>query len=175
MGVAIPVWYRTKILMSPESDSCVMQDYTGLELSPRKVEYLKYLSGQGGSAKISELSGHFGVDPSTATRTVQELTWEGFIHHEPYGDVVLTGFGEEYSAFLLRRHRILGLILSHYGLSDQEACEEASRIECFISRGAVNKMCRSLGHPTAGLCGEITHDALCRPEGTVANCHEKVS
>ncbi|NYT17761.1 MAG: helix-turn-helix domain-containing protein [Methanomicrobiales archaeon] len=113
-----------------------MEDYTGLELSPRKVEYLKYLSGQGGSAKISELSGHFGVDPSTATRTVQELTWEGFVHHEPYGDVVLTGFGEEYSAFLLRRHR---------------------------------------GHPTTGLCGEITHDALCRPEVTAVNCHEKVS
>ena len=152
-----------------------MQDYTGLELSPRKVTYLKYLSGHGGSAKISELSGHFGVDPSTATRTVQELRTEGFVHHEPYGDVMLTGFGEEYSAFLLRRHRIVGLILSHYGLSDQEACEEASRIECFISRGAVNKMCRALGHPTAGLCGEITHDALCRPEAMAAGWHEKVS
>jgi DtxR family Mn-dependent transcriptional regulator len=152
-----------------------MQNYTGLELSPRKVSYLKYLSGHGGSAKISELSGYFRVDPSTVTRTVQELKAEGFVHHEPYGDVMLTGFGEEYGAFILRRHRIVGLILSHYGLSDQEACEEASRIECFISRGAVNKMCRALGHPTAGLCGEITHDAMCRPEATAAHWHEKVS
>jgi DtxR family Mn-dependent transcriptional regulator len=152
-----------------------MQDYTGLEISPRKVAYLKYLSGQRGSAKISELSAHFGVDPSTATRTVQELKAEGFVYHEPYGDVVLTGFGEEYSAFLLRRHRIVGLILSHYGLSDKEACEEASRIECFISRGAVNKMCRALGHPTAGLCGEITHDALCRPVASAPVHHEKLA
>ena len=152
-----------------------MRDYTGLELSPRKVEYLKYLSSQGGSAKISELSEHFRVDPSTATRAVQELRGEGFVRHEPYGDVTLTGSGEEYSAFLLRRHRIVGLILSHYGLSDQEACEEASRIECFISRRAVNKMCRALGHPTSGLCGEITHDALCRHEGAATCGHEKVS
>lgn len=161
--------------MTMDSDISVMQDYTGLELSPRKAEYLKFLSGQGGSAKVSDLAGHFGVDPSTATRTVRELRGEGFVHHEPYGDVVLTGFGEEYSAFLLRRHRIVGLILSHYGLSGEEACEEASRIECFISRKAVNKMCRALGHPTTGLCGEIAHDTLCRPEAVASHGQEKVS
>ncbi len=159
--------------MTPASDMSVMQDYTGLELSPRKVEYLKFLSGRGGRGTISDLSVHFGVDPSTATRAVRELKGQGFVHHEPYGDVILTFFGEEYSDFLHRRHRIIGLILSHYGLSGEEACEEASRIESFVSRTAVNKMCRALGHPTTGLCGEIAHDALCNPDATT--CHQKVS
>ncbi len=161
--------------MISASDICVMQEYTGLELSPRKVEYLKFLSGQEGRATISDLSGHFGIDPSTATRTVRLLKEEGFVHHEPYGDVVLTGLGIDYSAFLFRRHRILGLILSHYGLSGEEACEEASRIESFVSRTAVNKMCRALGHPTTGLCGEIAHDSLCNPDATLLHGHEKVS
>ncbi len=86
---------------------------------------------------------------------------ERLVVHEPYGEVRLTGYGTEYGEFLLRRHRIIGLILSHYGLSSEEACEEASRIECYISRSAINKMCRALGHPTTGLCGDICHDPLC--------------
>jgi DtxR family Mn-dependent transcriptional regulator len=139
-----------------------MRKYSGLELSPRKVSYLKYLILFGGNAKISEIAGHFDVDPSTVTRMVRELKDEGFIIHEPYGGVHLTTYGSEYGGFLLRRHRIIGLILSHYGLSNDEACEEASRIECYISRSAINKMCRSLGHPTTGLCGEICHDPLCQ-------------
>lgn len=157
------------------SDICVMQEYTGLELSPRKVEYLKFLLGQGGHATISDISGHFGIDPSTATRTVRILKEEGFVFHEPYADVLLTGFGREYSLFLIRRHRIIGLILSHYGLSGEEACEEASRIESYVSRTAVNKMCRALGHPTTGLCGKIAHDALCNRDTTTLHDHEKVS
>ncbi|NTU99873.1 MAG: metal-dependent transcriptional regulator [Methanoregulaceae archaeon] len=138
-----------------------MQRFTGLELTPRKVSYLKYLMLSGGSAKISEIAAHAGVDPSTATRMVQELSGEGMVAHEPYGRVRLTLLGSEYGQFLLRRHRIIGLILSHYGFSGEEACEEASRIECYLSRSAINRMCRSLGHPTTGLCGEISHDPLC--------------
>ncbi len=129
---------------------------------------MKFLVEHGGTAKISEIAGHFGIDPSTVTRVVQELRGEELVHHEPYGEVVLTEFGNEYGAFLMRRHRIIGLILSHYGLSDHEACEEASRIESNISREAINKMCRALGHPTAGLCGTIGHDVLCRT-GAVPN------
>ena len=178
-------WYITKILMSLRFETLVMQDYSGLELTPAKVRYLKYLSESGGRARVSEIAQGFGVDPSTVTRTVRELAREGFVVHERYGEILLTGFGSEYGAFLLRRHRILGLILSHYGLSGSEACDEASRIESCLSRNAVNKMCRSLGHPTEGLCGEICHDPLCRTwtgagsdtgdESEAGTGHEKVS
>jgi Mn-dependent DtxR family transcriptional regulator len=153
----------------------MMNRYSGLELSPRKVIYVKYLFEHGGCAKISEIAGHFGVDPSTVTRTVQELMGEEYLLHAPYGDVILTGYGREYGAFLMRRHRIIGLILSHYGLSDHEACEEASRIESYLSRTAINKMCRALGHPTTGLCGAICHDELCARASADSPVHEKVS
>ena len=151
----------------------LMQQYSGLELTPAKARYLKYLFVSGGQARISEIAQEFGVDPSTVTRTVRELAGEGFVVHERYGEVFLTGFGREYGAFLLRRHRILGLVLSHYGLSGSEACDEASRIETSLSRDAVNKMCRALGHPTEGLCGEICHDPLCRTSAGTG--HERVS
>ncbi len=151
-----------------------MIPFTGLELSPGKAAYLKYLSLQGGSVKISGIAGYFEVDPSTVTRTITDLTREGYVEHEPYGRVILTDFGRKYGAFLVRRHRILGLVLSHYGLSEEEACTEASRMECYLSREAVNKICRALGHPTRGFCGEICHDPLCL-SGTTDGLHENVS
>jgi Mn-dependent DtxR family transcriptional regulator len=73
----------------------------------------------------------------------------------------------------VRRHRILVLILTHYGLSADMACEEASRFESFVSREATDRICRSLGHPMVGPCGNIPHDRGCCPnpamEGTVAH------
>jgi DtxR family transcriptional regulator, Mn-dependent transcriptional regulator len=152
-----------------------MIQFTGLELSPGKSAYVKYLSLQGGTVKISGIAGYFEVDPSTVTRTIHDLTKEGYVEHESYGAVILTDFGREYGAFLVRRHRILGLVLSHYGLSEDEACQEASRMECFLSRDAVNKMCRALGHPTLGFCGEICHDPLCLSMSVTDGLHENVS
>lgn len=139
-----------------------MFQFSGLELSPGKAAYVKYIAIQGGSVKISGIAGNFGVDPSTVTRVVHDLRREGYLLHEPYGSVALTEFGQEYGSFLVRRHRILSLVLSHYGLTEEEACREASRMESYLSRGAVNRICRALGHPREGLCGEIGHDPLCR-------------
>ena len=152
-----------------------MIPFTGLELSPGKAAYVKYLSLQDGSVKISGIAGYFEVDPSTVTRTIHDLSREGYVEHEPYGRVALTEFGRKFGSFLVRRHRILGLVLSHYGLSEEEACTEASRMECYLSREAVNKMCRALGHPTKGFCGEICHDPLCLSGTATDGLHENVS
>ena len=152
-----------------------MIQFTGLELSPGKSAYIQYFSLQGDTVKISGIAGYFGVDPSTVTRTVHELTKEGYVEHEPYGGVALTDFGRVYGAFLVRRHRILALVLSHYGLTEGEACQEASRMESFLSRDAVNRMCRALGHPTKGFCGEICHDPLCLTRTVHNGLSENVS
>jgi Mn-dependent DtxR family transcriptional regulator len=139
----------------------MMMQSDGLDLSPRKVEYLKYLRETGDCRKIGELAVHFSVDPSTVSKVVQELASAGLITHRPYGRVMLTREGTLHAEFLLRRHRILALILTHYGLKGEEACQEASRFESYVSRGAVNKICRSLGHPTKGICGSISHEPGC--------------
>ncbi len=69
-------------------------DREGLELSPRKVEYLKYLFEQGTSVKTNNLATHFGVDPSTITKTISELAESGYIIHTPYHGVSLSGVRE---------------------------------------------------------------------------------
>jgi DtxR family transcriptional regulator, Mn-dependent transcriptional regulator len=136
-----------------------MDAFDGLELSPRKVEYLKYIAAQGGDVKTTDLSTHFAVDPSTITRAIGELAAAGLIAHVRYGGIGLTEEGRIYAEFLFRRHRILGLVLRHYGFSADEACCEASQFESMVSRDAVDRICRSMGHPIRGICGEITHDS----------------
>ena len=129
----------------------------GLELSPRKVEYLKYIRETGGTAKTSRIADRFGVDPSTVTKTIDELARGGLLIHEPYHGVRFSEAGREYAEFLLKRHRILSLVFSRFGLSGEEACREVSRFESLVSRAAVDRICRAMGHPSRGICGEITH------------------
>lgn len=140
-----------------------MSRFTGQEISPRRGEYLKFILEQGGMVKPMEVTSHFGVDPSTVTRAIEYLTHEKLVDHAPYQAVTLTRKGREYAAFLLRRHRILGLVLSQYGLSSEEACTQAARMEGSLHRMTVDRMCASLGHPTEGICGAIPPGSQCCP------------
>lgn len=133
-------------------------EFTGLELSPRKVDYLKLILEKGDTVKTTEISSRLQVDPSTTSKTLNELAATGYLNHIPYRGVGLTELGEAYAGFIVRRHRILSLLLTHYGLSSEEACNEVSRFEAFVSKDAVDKICSSMGHPMLGVCGEISHD-----------------
>ncbi|MDD1667289.1 MAG: metal-dependent transcriptional regulator [Methanomicrobiales archaeon] len=134
-----------------------METDDGLGLSPRKVEYLKYIYETGVTVKTSRIADRFGVDPSTVTKTVDELARSGLLIHEPYHGVRFSESGREYAEFLLKRHRILSLVFTRSGLSGDEACREVSRFESLVSRSAVDRICRAMGHPSLGVCGEITH------------------
>ncbi len=142
-----------------------MKNDDGLELSPKKSEYLKYVFEKGGVVRTTDISEHFNLDPSTITKTVQEMSSTGLIEYIPYRGISLTSQGTEYAEFLVRRHRIIELMLSHYGLTGQEACDEALKFEGYVSRDVVDKICHSLGHPCMGICGKIKHDkSCCNPE-----------
>ena len=142
-----------------------MEIQDGLGLSPRKVTYLRYIFERGGPVKTSDLATRFGVDPSTITKTLNELSDAGLLALAPYHGAGLSPAGQKYAAFLVKRHRILALTLTHYGLSDEEACTEVSRFESLVSKGAIDRMCQAMGHPSQGVCGEITHDPGCLGHG----------
>jgi Mn-dependent DtxR family transcriptional regulator len=133
----------------------------GLELPGRKVAYLKYIFERTGPVRTNEIASEFGVDPSTVTKTLAELTAGSLLVHEPYHGVSLSERGRQYAEFFVKRHRILVLALSHHGLSDKQACEEVSRFESLVSKEAIDRMCHAMGHPRRSGCGEITHDNGC--------------
>ena len=140
-------------------------EMTGLELSPRKVSYLKFLLAKDDTVRTTEISEAFEVDPSTVTKLIAELAEDGYLDHIPYRGVRLTESGRQYAEFCLKRHQILGLMFSHYGLTSTEACDETSRIETFVSKKAVDRICSSMGHPSVSYCGkpgearQIRHDS----------------
>jgi len=139
-----------------------MEITDGLELSPRKVDYLKFIFERGETVKTNDIASQFNVDPSTVTKTIAELAGAGYLSHVPYRGVVLTDVGILYAKFLIKRHRILSLILVRNGISNEQACNEVSRFESFVSKDAIDRMCSALGHPQQGICGKITHDEGCR-------------
>jgi len=139
-----------------------MEIQDGLELSPRKVEYLKFIFERGGTVKTNDIASQFSVDPSTITKTITEIAESGYLTHVPYRGVVLTEAGTRHVKFLIKRHRILSLIFVRNGLTDEQACQEVSRFESFVSKDAIDRMCSAMGHPQQGICGKITHDDGCR-------------
>jgi Mn-dependent DtxR family transcriptional regulator len=145
-----------------------MEITDGLELSPRKVEYLKFIFEQGGTVKTNDIASRFRVDPSTITKTIAEIAETGYLSYVPYHGVVLTDAGIRHVKFLIKRHRILSLILVRHGLTDEQACQEVSRFESLVTRSAIDTMCRAMGHPHQGICGKITHDEGCRHPESVA-------
>jgi len=141
-----------------------MESDDGFALSSKKVAYLKYIFGRGGRVRTTEIAREFRVDPSTITKTICELTDAGFLSHKPYYGFCLTEAGRLHAMFLVKRHRILSLALVRFGLSGEQACKEVSRFESLVSKEAIDTMCRSMGHPSQGICGEITHDDGCLHE-----------
>ena len=139
---------------------CMNMD-TGFELSPKKVEYLKFINGKNGPVKTNTIAAGFGVDPSTITKTIVELADEGLLVYVPYHGASLSAKGKITAQFLVKRHRILALALTHFGLSPEQACLEASGFESYVSKAAIDQMCRAMGHPKQGVCGDITHDDSC--------------
>ncbi|MEI7857097.1 MAG: metal-dependent transcriptional regulator [Methanomicrobiales archaeon] len=151
-----------------------MEPECGLALSPRKVEYLKYIFKRGNTVRTNEIASAFEVDPSTITKTITELTDTGYITHVPYHGVCISDEGKDHAKFLIKRHRILSLILARYGLSDEQACREVSRFESLVTKDAIDTLCRAMGHPSLGICGEITHDDGCMGEAGIKNPVENI-
>ena len=131
------------------------------EISPRKAEYLNYILEAGGCVKTTEIASYFHISPSTGSKAIRELAEMGLLTHVPYGEATLTEKGECLAYFIQRRHRILALLLSHYGFTQGEACTEAKHFEYYVSRESVNRICASLGHPMMSACGRIVHEKGC--------------
>jgi len=86
--------------------------------------------------KTNNLASRFGVDPSTITKTISELADSGYITHTPYHGFCLSEKGIQFAEFCIKRHRVLALMLTHYGISHELMCSEVSRFEGLVSRDA---------------------------------------
>ena len=78
-----------------------MKRNDGLELSPKKSEYLKYIFEKGGTVRTMDISDHFHLDPSTITKAIQEMSSTGLIDYVPYRGISLTPRAQSMLSFWL--------------------------------------------------------------------------
>ncbi|MEM2739388.1 MAG: metal-dependent transcriptional regulator [Candidatus Bathyarchaeia archaeon] len=102
-------------------------------------------------SKIAEL---FNVKTPTSISILQGLVLKGYIIYTPRVGVKLTTEGSSYVMSLLHKHRVLECFLHDIlGFTREEAHEESSKIDFFISNKFSESLCRLLNIPEYCPCG----------------------
>ncbi|MHA1270798.1 MAG: metal-dependent transcriptional regulator [Candidatus Helarchaeota archaeon] len=122
-----------------------------LKLMLRKNRYDNWYS----SKFFSE---EYNVHPSTVTEQFQNLSLLGYVEYKKYKGIKLTNFGLREGLNLMRKHRILEYFFANeLGLSNEEACKEAEKIDFIISDKIIDKLCIKFSYPKTCPCGHDIH------------------
>lgn len=149
-------------------DSSAVPPSSGVPASSVAQDYLKAVYGAGEwtgtGVSTSALASRLGAAPSTVSETVRRLAAAGYLEHERYGLVTLTGAGRTAALAVVRRHRIVETYLvERLGYSWDEVHDEAELLEHAMSERLLARMDAALGHPERDPHG----DPIPRPDGTV--------
>ena len=95
------------------------------------------------------------VRPATVTEVLQKLAGKGLLRYTRYRGVRLTENGFAEARKLLRKHRLLEtLFVRSLNYDVQKACDEASKLDHYVSEDLVNTICRAYGHPETCPCNK---------------------
>jgi len=110
----------------------------------------------------SKFAKKYEVHPSTVTEQFQRLKKLGLIDYKKYKGIRLTKKGIVEGELLMWKHRILETYFSEeFGLTKEEACHEANRIDFYISNNIIEYMCKKNNHPTTCPCGNEISRRFC--------------
>ncbi|MCM1264608.1 MAG: metal-dependent transcriptional regulator [Candidatus Gastranaerophilales bacterium] len=94
-----------------------------------------------GSVKAIQLSKDLNVSRASVTDALHRLAEREFIHYERYGTIAITEKGIAKAQEIIEKHNILKAFFKDVLLlSDDEASENACRIEHVITQNAFNKL-----------------------------------
>jgi Mn-dependent transcriptional regulator len=97
------------------------------------LEMIYRLSLGTGFTRIHTLSEALNIQPSSATKMVQQLAHMGLVKYEKYGYIMLEDNGRETGARLLNRHKIVEDFIRMIGADDVRVLEETEKIEHMFS------------------------------------------
>lgn len=113
-------------------------------LSANMEDYLKtiaHLVKEAGVARVKEISEALKVKTPSVHAALHLLVDKGLIEHEHYGYVRLTAAGAQMAAEIIRRHELLeGFLRDLLGLPDEEAAENACRMEHVMSEATLTRL-----------------------------------
>jgi len=145
-------------------------------MSSESIEdYIKAIFQLGRNADLvqtSAIADRLDVRPASVSNMVRRLATLGFLVHEPYRGVKLTGEGEMLARRMVRRHRLIERFLVEVlDYPWDEVHEEAERLEHAVSPRFVKRLDRLLENPSTdphgapipasdGTMDESAHPAL---------------
>ncbi|NLG92215.1 MAG: Fur family transcriptional regulator [Clostridiales bacterium] len=101
------------------------------------LEMIYRLSYETGFTRIHILSKALNVQPSSATKMVQNLAQIGMVKYERYGFIMLEEKGKKTGAWLLKRHTILEDFSRIIGVGDSCLLEETEKTEHMFSKETI--------------------------------------
>lgn len=103
--------------------------------TPRLEDYLEaiyLLFEEKGYASTVDISDRLQVRPPTVTSMVQKLAKKGYLIHEPYRGMRLTGSGEKLARSVVSRHHVIAEFLAMIGVGEKVAYQDTEGIEHHI-------------------------------------------
>lgn len=121
-------------MMNTKHVSASLEDY--LEAIYNLIQEKKVARGK-------DISDRLGVTNASVTGALRSLSEKKLIHYAPYEFVTLTEEGERVARAVTNRHRTLkDFFVSVLGIEEQEASENACRIEHAISENLIKRLTR---------------------------------
>jgi len=112
------------------------------------LEAIYKLQEKSGVARTSDMVEMLQVMPGTVTNTVERLEKEGYVTHEPYRGVKLTGKGLKIALHVVRRHRLSERLLTDIlHLKWDKAHDAACKLEHGITNEIIQPLERALRNP----------------------------
>lgn len=99
------------------------------------------LSQKKNTVRITDIAEYLGISKPSVNRAVNTLKRDGYVTHEPYGDIMLTQKGWDLGrSVYVRRGYIQKFLISVLDMSPEDAESEASSMAHSVSRKTVDRM-----------------------------------
>jgi len=111
--------------------------------TPRAEDYLEvvyHLIHDKGYANTVDISDRLDVKPPTVSAMIGKLAAKGYLEHEPYRGMRLTGMGEKIARSVIRRHQTISEFLSLIGVEGDVAYEDTEGIEHHVQPITIYKI-----------------------------------
>jgi DtxR family transcriptional regulator, iron-dependent repressor len=120
------------------------------EVISRYLEAIYYMRAEGETVTNARLAEWLSVSRPTVTAGLRRMVRNGLLREDSGKEVLFTAEGEEQSAAIVRRHRIVERWLTDsLGLDWVVADEEAARLEHTISEVVEKRLYEALGRPSS--------------------------
>lgn len=112
------------------------------ELAEDYVEAIRGLLDEGGTARVTDLQGVFGVSHVSVIRALKRLEDRGLVERSAQEGLQLTGEGEMMAARASTRHELVVEFLRALGVSPVQAEADAEGVEHHLSEESLKAMRR---------------------------------